>query len=133
MVEAKESRITLQNDIRQRQKRELKMLEEDEKNARISQSHHSIAWLSCHEKFQENEYERTSRKRHDRTCEWVAKTPPLKSWMKEDVKHPCLWLNGKPGSGMRVCAKIVCLLMLPSKARLSCVPISLKVSRTIRA
>ena len=66
---------------------------------RISQLQHSLAWLSIDEKIQETEYERTSKRRHDRTCEWMANEPRLKSWIKDDAKHPCLWLNGKPGSG----------------------------------
>jgi hypothetical protein len=133
IVEAKESRKRMQEDIRQRQKRELEILEENEKNTRIFHLRDSIAWLPYDEKFQETEYERASKKRHDRTCEWVANDPPLQSWIKDDVKHPCLWLNGKPGSGTLLSyAKIMLLLIPPSKARLSYARISFKRSRTHR-
>ena len=99
IVEARESRKRLQDDVRERRKRELETLEENETNARISRLQHSIAWLSCDEKFQEIEYERILDKRHDGTCEWVVNNLDLKSWMKDDARNQCLWLNGKPGSG----------------------------------
>ena len=99
MVEGKEARTRIQDDIQRRQKQELEVLEEAEKNARISQLQHSIAWLSMDEKIQETEYERTSKRRHDKTCEWIANEPKLKSWIKDDARRRCLWLEGKPGSG----------------------------------
>ena len=99
ITEAKESRIRMQDDIQKRQRRELEMVEENERNARISQLNHSIAWLSYDEKLQETEYERILKRRHSQTCEWVTNDPPFKSWLKDDVQRPCLWLNGKPGSG----------------------------------
>ena len=109
------------------------MLEEKEKNARISQLQHSIAWLRMDAKIQEIEYERTSKRRHDRTCEWMVNEPQLKSWMKDDAKRPCLWLDGKPGSGiLSLAAKIVSLLIPPPKARVSCVRISFKYLQTHR-
>ena len=99
VVEGKQSRTMIQDDIQRRQKQELEMLEETEKKARISQLQHSIAWLSMDEKIQETEYERTSKRRHDKTCEWIANEPKLKSWIKDDARRRCLWLEGKPGSG----------------------------------
>ena len=99
IVEGKESRTRIQDDIQRRQRQEMEMLEETEKNARISQLQHSITWLSMDEKIQETEHERTSKRRHDKTCEWVANEPQLKSWIKDDAQHQCLWLDGKPGSG----------------------------------
>ena len=99
IVEARESRKRLQDDIRERRKRELDTLEENETNARIFRLQHSIAWLSCDEKLQETEYERILNKRHDGTCEWVVNNLNLKSWIKDDARHQSLWLNGKPGSG----------------------------------
>ncbi|PQE25152.1 hypothetical protein CJF31_00006017 [Rutstroemia sp. NJR-2017a BVV2] len=126
IVEGKESRTSIQNEIRQRQIRDLEMqkrdLEEKEKNARISQLQHSTAWLRMDANIQETEYERTSKRRHDRTCEWMANEPQFRSWMKDDAQRPCLWLDGKPGSGMLVLpVKIVSLLIPPPKARVSCV------------
>lgn len=100
------------------------MLEENEKNARISQLQHSLAWLSMDEKIQETEYERTSKRRHDRTCEWMANEPQLKSWIKDDAKRPCLWLDGKPGSGtLSLRAKMMSLLIPLFQARVLCVRI----------
>jgi hypothetical protein len=133
IVEAKESRIRMQDDIRQRQKRELEMLEENERNTRSSQLRHSVAWLSHDENFQETEYERISKRRHDRTCEWVANDPPLKGWMKDDPKHLCLWLNGKPGSGTLLLRTQIMWMLIPSsKAKLSCAHISFRQSRAHR-
>ncbi|KAM3064939.1 hypothetical protein ACMFMF_011556 [Clarireedia jacksonii] len=111
IVEAKESRTRIQDEIRQRQKRDLEMLEEKERNTRISHLQYSIAWLHMDTKIQETEYERTSKRRHDRTCEWMVNEPQFKSWIKNDAKRPCLWLDGKPGSGKSVmCSHIVQVL-----------------------
>jgi hypothetical protein len=100
IFEGKASRIRVQDDIRQRQKRDLEVLEENEKNARISQLQHCHAWLSMDDKIREAVYERTSARRHDTTCEWMLNEPHLKSWLKDDARRPCLWLEGKPGAGM---------------------------------
>lgn len=110
IVEGKESRTRIQDDIRQRQKQHLEMLEEKEKNARVSRLQHSIAWLLSDEKVQDTEYERTSKRRHDGTCDWVLKETQLTNWNMDDSKRPCLWLHGKPGSGIL----ISCLIILPS-------------------
>jgi hypothetical protein len=100
------------------------MLEEKEKNAKISQLQHSIAWLRMDAKLQETEYERTSQRRHDRTCEWMVNQPQFKSWIQNDAKRPCLWLSGKPGSGMALLPfKRLSLLIPPPKAKVSCVRI----------
>jgi hypothetical protein len=69
IVKAKESRTRMQDEIRRRQKRELEMLKENEKNTRIFQLQYSIVWLSIDKKIQETEYKRTSKRQHDRTCE----------------------------------------------------------------
>jgi hypothetical protein len=99
IVEAKESRIRIQDDIRRRQKRDLETLEENENIVKISQLRHCHAWLSVDNKVQETVYERTSNRRHDRTCEWILKESQLKNWIKDDARRPCLWLEGKPGAG----------------------------------
>jgi hypothetical protein len=91
--------MRLQEDIRRNQKREQERVEENEKNTRTSQLEHSISWLSSDEKVQETAYERTSRRRHDKTCQWISNEPQWKAWIKDDLKSPCLWLDGKPGSG----------------------------------
>ena len=103
IIEGKEARSRMQDDIRQRQKRDLEMLEENEKLARISQSQHCHAWLSMDDKVQEAVYERTSARRHDTTCEWMLNEPHLKNWLKDDARRPCLWLEGKPGAGICSC------------------------------
>jgi hypothetical protein len=131
IVEGKESRMRIQDEIRRSQKRDLEMLEEKEKNTRISQLQHSIAWLRMDATAQETEYERTSKRRHDRTCEWMVHEPQFKSWLKDDAKRSCLWLDGKPGSGMlSLSVKTGLLLILPPKAKVSCVRISSKYSQT---
>ncbi|RFU24008.1 hypothetical protein B7463_g12335, partial [Scytalidium lignicola] len=119
IVEAKELRTKTKDDIQRRQKQELERLQENEKNTRISQLQHSIAWLSIDEKIQETEYEKLSKKRHDGTCEWIANEPQLKSWIKDDAKRRCLWLNGKPGSGKlsfqdpgNICYQILTIIVL---------------------
>ncbi|PQE30167.1 hypothetical protein CJF32_00003620 [Rutstroemia sp. NJR-2017a WRK4] len=98
IVEGKESRMIIQDEMRRSHKRDLEMVEEKEKNARISQLQQSIAWLPMDATAQETEYERTSKRRHDRTCEWMMNEPQFKSWLNDDGKRPCLWLDGKPGS-----------------------------------
>jgi hypothetical protein len=104
--------MRLQDEIQRRHKRELEELEENEKKTKISQLQHSLAWLSMDEKIQETEYERMSKRRHDRTCEWLAHEPQLKHWIKDDEKRPCLWLEGKPGSGtMSLHAEMLSLLI----------------------
>ncbi|KAF4633840.1 hypothetical protein G7Y89_g4270 [Cudoniella acicularis] len=97
-VEAKESRKRLQDEIRHNQKQEQEMVEENEKYVETSQLQHSVAWLSTDEKTQERAYERALR-RYDKTCQWVMNEPRWKSWIKDDLTNPYLWLDGKPGSG----------------------------------
>ena len=125
-VEAKGSHTRLRDEIQQRQN-QLGILEDNEKKTRFSQLQHSIAWLSDDEKIQETEYERTLNRRHDRTCEWITNEPQLKNWIKDDTTHPCLWLDGKPGSGtLLLRAKIMSLLIPLFKARASCARILFK-------
>ncbi|CZR69490.1 related to vegetatible incompatibility protein HET-E-1 [Phialocephala subalpina] len=108
IVEAKDSRMKLQDEIRRSQRREQETVEESERNARTNQLQHSITWLSADEKIQETVYERTSRRRHDKTCEWILNEPRWKNWIKDDSRNPSLWLDGKPGSGKSVmCSFIV--------------------------
>jgi hypothetical protein len=104
IMEARESRSRMQDDIRRRQKQDLELLEESERTRKISQLQHSIAWLSdlVNDKTQEMEHERISNKRHDGTCEWIVNESHLKTWMKDDTRRPCLWLDGKPGSGTTI-------------------------------
>ena len=123
----------MQHEVQRRQKREQDMLEENEKNLRISQLQHSIAWLSNDEKIQETQCERTSNRRHAGTCEWMANEPQFKNWIQDDTKRSCLWLDGKPGSGsVSWHPRILSLLIPPSQARVSCARISFKDSHRYR-
>lgn len=90
----------MQDDIRLRQKRELEMVEENEKNAKATRLQHAIAWLNPNGKDQEAEYDRISKKRHGKTCEWMTGEQQFKRWMENNAEDPCLWLHGKPGSGL---------------------------------
>ena len=99
IAESKESRNKAQEDIKQRQRRDMENLDHAEKNTRISHLQHSVAWLNVDETLQEAELERISSRRHGTTCEWVKKEPRIKAWLKDDAQHMLLWLNGKPGAG----------------------------------
>lgn len=113
IVEARDSRRRMQDQILENQKRELKIIEENEKRVSISQLLHSMAWLSADDKPQEIAHDKTSRRRHGVTCQWVADELQLKNWMKDDAKSSCLWINGKPGSGMpELCTNVILLLII---------------------
>ncbi|KAF7954690.1 hypothetical protein EAE96_005809 [Botrytis aclada] len=108
IVESRESRVRMQDDIRLRQKRESELVEENEKNARATRLQHAIAWFTLDGKDQETEHEKISKKRHNKTCEWMAGEQQFKSWMEDNTEDPCLWLHGKPGSGKSViCSYII--------------------------
>jgi hypothetical protein len=99
IVESKASRTQHQEEIKQQRENALLLLEEREKEARISRTRHAVAWLSVDMTDQEEHYERISKRRHDETCMWVAQQPCMEAWIKNDFKSPLLWLNGKPGAG----------------------------------
>ncbi|CCD50121.1 similar to NACHT domain protein [Botrytis cinerea T4] len=106
IVESRESRAKMQDDIRLRQKRELEMVEENEKNAKATRLQHAIAWFNLDGKDQEAVHDRIHKKRHDKTCEWMAREHQFKNWMENNTEDPCLWLHGKPGSerpGLTTC------------------------------
>ena len=117
IVEAKESRIKLLDEIRRNQKCDQEMVEENERNTRNSQIQHSITWLSTDERVQEIVYERASRRRHDKTCEWLSKELQWKNWIKDQSKSPCLWLNGKPGSGETLLDTRIASLLMPTRQK----------------
>jgi hypothetical protein len=101
ILEARDSRTNVQDDIRERQRVAMKTIEQDERNTRIAHLRHSISWLSIDStKEQESNLERLSSRRHDETCEWIEHNPQMKRWMHNDVKQPVLWLSGKPGAGL---------------------------------
>ena len=100
IVEAAESRARLQMDIEQKQKATTEMLERKEKGDRAARLQSSIEWLAVDDEVQETEYERMSRRRHVGTCEWIDELTQMKNWLKNDTRHPLLWLSGKPGAGM---------------------------------
>jgi hypothetical protein len=79
------------------------------------------------DKVQEAVYERTSNRRHNRTCEWILNEPQLKSWIKDDARRLCLWLEGKPGAGALLLYPTTALmLILLFKAKVLCVHTSFK-------
>ena len=96
----------MQDDIRLRQKRELEMVGENEKNAKATRLQHAIAWFNLDGKDQEAVHDRIHKKRHDKTCEWMAREHQFKNWMENNTEDPCLWLHGKPGSGLPLFHKI---------------------------
>jgi hypothetical protein len=100
IVESKASRLQNQEEVKQRQKHSLMLLEQIESEAKASKIRHAVTWLSIEVRDQEEHYERISRRRHGDTCKWVTRQPYMESWVKNDFKNPLLWLNGKPGAGM---------------------------------
>jgi hypothetical protein len=86
--------------MQERQKRDLERLEQNERNTRILQLQHSVSWLDVDEKVQDTALERISRRRHDKTCEWIFLDPQMRAWLEGDNRHRLLWINGKPGAGM---------------------------------
>jgi hypothetical protein len=107
IAQSKTSRCAIQDQLQRAQKKELEQLKDKEEDTRQLHLRHSISWLSIDEKIQETEYERTARRRHSNTCEWITDHHLYKSWIEDDNLHLCLWLDGKPGSGeflIQVCA-----------------------------
>ncbi|CAG8975823.1 hypothetical protein HYALB_00009403 [Hymenoscyphus albidus] len=102
IVQQKESRSKLHEGIQHNTKLALAAIEQNEKQARIFQLQHSIAWLGVDGRVQESEYERLSKRRQDKTCEWIMKEAIFENWIRDDLKRSCLWLDGKPGSGKSV-------------------------------
>jgi len=100
ILEAKEARIRIQQDIMYRQKQATYVLEQIERNTRNDQLRHSIQWLSVDEETQEDNLARHSQQRHDETCQWIMRDPKMIPWIQDDKKHPVMWLNGKPGAGV---------------------------------
>lgn len=99
IVETNNSQSKLQNEIQQQQKSGNEMLDINEKNMKIAQLQHSVAWLAVDDKVQEIEHERHSHRRHPETCQWLMSEPKLKAWLDSNTKLPLIWLNGKPGAG----------------------------------
>jgi carboxypeptidase C (cathepsin A) len=101
MSQSKDAREKLQTEIQENQRNAVVILEQPESKAKISRLQHAVAWLSVDDKTQEYNFETISNRRHDKTCQWIAKNDQLLSWKKDDEKHSLLWLNGKPGAGKR--------------------------------
>jgi hypothetical protein len=99
ILEAKDSRRRLQEDIQQRQRHSAELLDQNEKVARITQFQHAVTWLAVDDKAQQTDYERIQNRRHDETCKWIMTQPQIVAWLRDDSKYPVLWLNGKPGAG----------------------------------
>lgn len=106
ILEARESRNRIQQDIIQRQKQTTYVLEQTERSVRNDQLRHSIEWLSVDDKTQGDNLARISHRRHDETCKWVMRDPKMIAWIRDDKEQPVLWLNGKPGAGVYLDASI---------------------------
>ncbi|PVH71621.1 hypothetical protein DL98DRAFT_363413, partial [Cadophora sp. DSE1049] len=102
LLESKQSRIQAQEDIEQRQKNSLLLIEQNETILSALQFQQSVAWLSVDELDQGNRYERLCQRRHNETCSWALKQPELESWMGSDAVNHIVWLTGKPGAGKTV-------------------------------
>ncbi|PVH68513.1 hypothetical protein DL98DRAFT_599456 [Cadophora sp. DSE1049] len=88
ILESKDSRLRAQEEIEQRQKQDLLVIEQNETILKNLHLQHSVAWFS--------------------TCGWVLKQPQMESWLKDDAKNTVLWLSGMPGAGKSVmCSYIV--------------------------
>lgn len=99
ILESKEARIRAQEEIEQRQKQSLLLIEQNESILTNLQFQQSVAWLSVDDDGQGMRLERLCRRRHDETCGWIMEQPELKAWMKSDGKDNIVWLSGKPGAG----------------------------------
>ena len=103
IVEAKDSRFRMQEDIQLRQRQSFVVIEQNETAAKIARLQHAVAWLSVDDTDQEIIYERISSRRHDQTCEWFMRQPSSELWMTKDSNNHLLWLTGKPGAGTNLC------------------------------
>jgi hypothetical protein len=99
ILEAKAFRINSQREILQRQKLSQETLDRIEREAKIAQLQHTLAWLAVDDRVQEIELEKHSYRRQDETCQWVISETQMKAWVTNDMKNDILWINGKPGSG----------------------------------
>lgn len=93
ILEAKESRLKMQEDLHRFWKHEQIKLELAEKERGVMQFQHTVAWLAVDEKVQDSHYHRISGRRHDKTCSWILGDAKMKSWLNYDSKSPILWLS----------------------------------------
>ncbi|KAK0110163.1 hypothetical protein ONS95_002814 [Cadophora gregata] len=116
LVESKESRIRAQEEIEQRQKSSLLLIEQNEAILSALQFQQSVAWFSIDEIAQGNRYEQLCQRRHDETCSWVLNHPELKSWMGSTAENQFVWLSGKPGAGKSVMSSSIVSKLLESQS-----------------
>lgn len=88
IAEARSWRVRSEEDIERR-----------EKQRKEQQLHYAIGWLDIDDLLQEEEVDRLSSQRQDRTCEWAMKNPEVKAWIEGSHKENLIWLNGIPGAG----------------------------------
>ncbi|KAH6710613.1 hypothetical protein BKA61DRAFT_612024 [Leptodontidium sp. MPI-SDFR-AT-0119] len=116
ILESKEARIRAQEEIEQRQKQSLLLIEQNESILTNLQFQQSVAWLSVDDDGQGMRLERLCRRRHDETCGWIMEQPELKAWMKSDGKDNIVWLSGKPGAGKSVMSSYIVGRLLETEA-----------------
>ncbi len=102
MLEDREARSRMLEDIAERQRQTTAILESTEQNNRLAQFQNSITWLAADDKKQGSERSRKSMSRHSGTCEWIGRVPVMKKWLEDHSSEPVVWLNGKPGAGMNI-------------------------------
>jgi hypothetical protein len=97
ILEAKESRRKLMEDIERR-----------EKEVRDWHLREVFAWLDLdgRDREQDDLLDRYVNTREEGTCEWVLEHPTVQTWLDEEDPRLFLWLKGKPGSGERWHPKI---------------------------
>lgn len=100
ILESKESRVRVQEEIEQRQKESLLLIQQNELILTNLQFQQSVAWLAVDERDQGVRFERLCRRRHAETCGWIVEQPVLRAWLKDDTKSAIIWLSGKPGAGL---------------------------------
>ena len=69
---------------------------------RLTQLHHSMAWLAVEDVIQEDDLDRLSRRRQPGTCEWIFSNSSINSWFADTKDVPILWLKGIPGAGIKL-------------------------------
>jgi hypothetical protein len=90
ILEAKEARRKLINDIEKR-----------EKEVRDWHIREVFLWLDLagRDREQEDLLGKYQASRQEGTCTWVMEHPKVQTWFDEKDSRMVLWLKGKPGSG----------------------------------
>jgi regulator of extracellular matrix RemA (YlzA/DUF370 family) len=100
MVEDRATRTRILDDIIERQRQAVVILDSNDIQKQLVQLQSSTSWLAVDDKKQEAERSRRSTMKHSGTFEWIGQVPEMKAWLKNEGSEPTLWLNGKPGAGI---------------------------------